>query len=205
MLGRKMPRAQSAMEYLMTYGWAILIIAVVLGALFSLGVFGGGSLVGTACVASPGYLCSSPTLGVNGQISFTFGQNTGSTLYDLEFACAATSGSTGLPANMLSFSPISSTGAGVANTPANYANSPSSSGFVSGQTISVSGLPCYGTTGLPLDVALNWAGLASGTGNAAIGTSFSGYIWLNYTASQCTAATCTWYTIKMATLSLKLV
>ncbi|MGC8662613.1 MAG: hypothetical protein ACP5RT_02395, partial [Candidatus Micrarchaeia archaeon] len=32
-------RAQSAMEYLMTYGWAILIIAVVLGALFQLGVF----------------------------------------------------------------------------------------------------------------------------------------------------------------------
>ena len=34
-------RAQSAMEYLMTYGWAILIIAVVLGALFELGVFSG--------------------------------------------------------------------------------------------------------------------------------------------------------------------
>ncbi|MGC9156923.1 MAG: LamG domain-containing protein [Candidatus Micrarchaeia archaeon] len=33
------PKAQSAMEYLMTYGWAILIIAVVLGALFQLGVF----------------------------------------------------------------------------------------------------------------------------------------------------------------------
>ena len=32
-------KSQSAMEYLMTYGWAILIIAVVLGALFSLGVF----------------------------------------------------------------------------------------------------------------------------------------------------------------------
>ncbi len=34
-------RAQSAMEYLTTYGWAILIIAVVLGALFELGVFSG--------------------------------------------------------------------------------------------------------------------------------------------------------------------
>ena len=34
-------KAQSAMEYLMTYGWAILIIAVVLGALFELGVFNG--------------------------------------------------------------------------------------------------------------------------------------------------------------------
>ena len=32
-------KAQSAMEYLITYGWAILVVAVVLGALFSLGVF----------------------------------------------------------------------------------------------------------------------------------------------------------------------
>ncbi len=32
-------RLQSAMEYLMTYGWAILVIAVVLGVLYSLGVF----------------------------------------------------------------------------------------------------------------------------------------------------------------------
>ncbi len=31
------------MEYLMTYGWAILIIAVVLGILFQLGVFSGGN------------------------------------------------------------------------------------------------------------------------------------------------------------------
>lgn len=37
-------RLQSAMEYLMTYGWAILIIAVVLGAIYSLGLFNGTSL-----------------------------------------------------------------------------------------------------------------------------------------------------------------
>jgi len=36
-------RLQSAMEYLMTYGWMILIIAVVLGALFQLGVFNSSS------------------------------------------------------------------------------------------------------------------------------------------------------------------
>jgi hypothetical protein len=35
----KSQKSQSAMEYLMTYGWAILIIAIVLVALFSLGVF----------------------------------------------------------------------------------------------------------------------------------------------------------------------
>ncbi len=32
-------KSQSAMEYLMTYGWAILIIAIVMVALFSLGIF----------------------------------------------------------------------------------------------------------------------------------------------------------------------
>ncbi len=44
-------KLQSAMEYLMTYGWAILIIAVVLAALFELGVFNALSLVPHA---SPG-------------------------------------------------------------------------------------------------------------------------------------------------------
>ena len=37
-------RSQSAMEYLMTYGWAILIIAVVLGAFYSLGLFNAAAL-----------------------------------------------------------------------------------------------------------------------------------------------------------------
>ena len=37
-------KSQSAMEYLMTYGWAILIIAVVLAVLFQLGVFSGSAL-----------------------------------------------------------------------------------------------------------------------------------------------------------------
>ena len=32
-------KAQTAMEYLMTYGWAILIIIVVVAALYALGVF----------------------------------------------------------------------------------------------------------------------------------------------------------------------
>ena len=50
-ISRSNLKSQSAMEYLMTYGWAILIIAVVLGALFSLGVFNGSNL---APKASPG-------------------------------------------------------------------------------------------------------------------------------------------------------
>jgi hypothetical protein len=37
-------KLQSAMEYLMTYGWAILIIAIVLGAIFGLGLFNSANL-----------------------------------------------------------------------------------------------------------------------------------------------------------------
>ncbi len=36
-------KSQSAMEYLMTYGWAILIIAVVLTVLFQMGIFSAGN------------------------------------------------------------------------------------------------------------------------------------------------------------------
>jgi hypothetical protein len=46
-------RLQSAMEYLMTYGWAILIIAVVLGVLFQMGIFNSSSLT----VRAPGGAC----------------------------------------------------------------------------------------------------------------------------------------------------
>lgn len=45
-------RAQSAMEYLMTYGWAILIIAVVLAVLFSLGIFNANTYGGRAHAGS---------------------------------------------------------------------------------------------------------------------------------------------------------
>ncbi len=73
MKGRK---AQSAMEYLMTYGWAILIIAIVLAALFSLGVFSSSSFLGTTCISLSGYTCSSPLLH-SGEFTATVGQATG--------------------------------------------------------------------------------------------------------------------------------
>ncbi|MDE1865549.1 MAG: hypothetical protein KGH94_02835 [Candidatus Micrarchaeota archaeon] len=54
-----MLRQQSAMEYLMTYGWSILIIAIVIAALFVLGVFNGtGSGGASACVALSGWQCT---------------------------------------------------------------------------------------------------------------------------------------------------
>ncbi|MDE1768323.1 MAG: hypothetical protein KGH69_04880 [Candidatus Micrarchaeota archaeon] len=47
-----MGKSQSAMEYLMTYGWAILAIAIVMVSLYSLGIFNSGSLQPTATPGS---------------------------------------------------------------------------------------------------------------------------------------------------------
>jgi len=86
-------RAQSAMEYLMTYGWAILIIAVVLGALFAMGVFNSPSLVGTVCIPLSGYYCANPVLSTSGTLTLTIGQATG-TSYSNAVAYIVPSGST---------------------------------------------------------------------------------------------------------------
>ena len=79
LLEKSPAKAQSAMEYLMTYGWAILIIAVVLGALFQLGVFNSTSLLGSACIAQSGFYCSNPVLSTSGVLTVTVGQATGTT------------------------------------------------------------------------------------------------------------------------------
>lgn len=50
-------KAQAALEYLMTYGWAILVIVIVIAALYALGVFTPkASVPCTPCFSSFAYL-----------------------------------------------------------------------------------------------------------------------------------------------------
>ncbi len=155
-------KAQSAMEYLMTYGWAILIIAVVLAALDFLGVFNGNTFVGPSCLATPGYICSNPILAIsnslqpNNTLSFTFEQDTGQTLYNVWFACAASANSsTGLPNTR-----------GALNN--GFENFTGITTLASGSSADVQGLRCYTAKG----------NLAQ---NLPIGSAFGGSIWIKYT------------------------
>ncbi len=202
---RPREKAQSAMEYLMTYGWAILIIAVVLGVLFQLGVFSGGTLTGTSCVATSGYYCANPTLNTNGQLSFNFGQNEGYTIYNIELACFATSNAAGLPSNTQAWTVINGNsanigvGAPIAGLPTTTINSLIANGItlVNGQQQMVSGVQCYVSTGLPLPTGTK------------VGTAFSGYVWVNYTTSPCvngaSGTICTWSTSRPFSVTLKVV
>ncbi len=91
-------RSQSAMEYLMTYGWSILIIAVVVAALFSLGVFNGGAGAGqSVCIASAGYQCTSAVLSTSGSLSATVGE-IGQTITITSTGCTNSSASPTLQA-----------------------------------------------------------------------------------------------------------
>lgn len=55
-------KGQAAMEYLMTYGWAILVIVIVLAALLYLGVFNVGQRVPEQCNLPVGVLCTGAKL-----------------------------------------------------------------------------------------------------------------------------------------------
>ena len=168
--------AQSAMEYLMTYGWAILIIAVVLAALFELGVFNGSNLAPQACIAQAGFVCKNPIYTANG-IGITFGQTAGRDYYGdwifvasqgealnqngipINFTCAATGCANAVPVGVL----------------------------VPGQIVGVD---------------FNASKFAYGQipANAPIGTPFAGYVWLGYCLSPCSAPTA--YS-KVATITAK--
>ena len=146
----------------------ILIIAVVIGALFSLCVFSGSSLLGTSCIASPGYLCQNPVLSTSGTLTVLVGQSTGATDYNAIFYVSPQTsgvGTTGFPTTVFQ-----------CTSPTPGTN------LVSGQTVTIS------------------CSIANVLSSLAIGTSFSGYIWLNYSSTSGGPAT---ISQKIATVIVK--
>jgi hypothetical protein len=132
------------MEYLMTYGWSILIIAVVLAALFALGIFGAGSNSGaSACIPQSGFSCTGVLLVSNGVLSATFGV-VGQTITITNTLCTQS------------------------------ASLPTSPSYSSVGPISLSSSQ---KTLLPFSCTLS-------SSNAPIGTSFSGYLWVQYKTSS---------------------
>ena len=53
-----MKRAQAAMEFLMTYGWALLVVLVAIGALAFFGVLNPSKFLPNSCSLAPGFACT---------------------------------------------------------------------------------------------------------------------------------------------------
>ncbi len=84
---RRPLRLQSAIEYLVTYGWAILAITVVLAALFALGVFNPGNTLPTQCILPAGLSCTSVYVASNGLASINLLQATLTPINVTSFGC----------------------------------------------------------------------------------------------------------------------
>lgn len=87
---RFMRKAQAAMEYLITYGWAVLIMLVVVGAMFYLGIFSSPNIT-TCSFQTPGFACftnklSSNSSGRSGLI-LDLSQTTGHDIRIIGFNC----------------------------------------------------------------------------------------------------------------------
>ena len=72
-MGNRM-RMQSAIEYLTTYGWAILIIAIVIVALFALKLINPGTQ--SQCFLTAGFTCQTLTMTENGLLTINLFQAT---------------------------------------------------------------------------------------------------------------------------------
>ena len=86
-------KAQSAMEYLTTYSWAILIIAVVLVALFGLGVLNPNSSTAShpECIVPSGFSCLNYYMTNNGMLYLKLLQTTGNPITINSASCNSNS------------------------------------------------------------------------------------------------------------------
>ena len=89
-------KGQAAMEYLMTYGWAILVIVIVLAALLYLGVFNITERTPNQCNFKVGILCTSAKIDVAGGLTLKLQNTLGTRISVCQVSCAKTVESGGL-------------------------------------------------------------------------------------------------------------
>ncbi|MBW2990924.1 hypothetical protein KY348_04415 [Candidatus Woesearchaeota archaeon] len=71
-----MKKAQAAMEFLMTYGWAILVVLAAIGALAYFGVLSPDRFMPSKCVVTGGFTCTEYKIN-NGSIVMNIQNNLG--------------------------------------------------------------------------------------------------------------------------------
>ena len=73
-------KAQSALEYLLTYGWAILIVIIVGASLYALGVFNPGTFTGKRVTGFTQFQIVDHKVDTNTDVTVVFGNRLGKTV-----------------------------------------------------------------------------------------------------------------------------
>lgn len=88
-------RGQAAMEFLMTYGWAILAAIIAIGVLAYFGVFSPGQYVGSSAIVTAPFYANAWNVGVlAGGVNLEVQNNGGETLEIKNVAISASDGGT---------------------------------------------------------------------------------------------------------------
>ena len=80
-------KAQQAIEYLITYGWAILIMLAAVAILFWSGVLNPKTPYSSTCIFPADVSCRAAVLNTSGNIGLDFGQATGHPINVTRFRC----------------------------------------------------------------------------------------------------------------------
>ncbi len=128
-------KAQSAMEYLMTYGWAILIVIIVAAALYALGIFNPATFTGQRTTGFPNIGAPSDWIyvGSSGEFNITLRNGLGEpiTISSVTAQCGANSASVTLATD------ASSTTVGAGSTIEYYTNATNCQTLTAGSSYSV--------------------------------------------------------------------
>jgi hypothetical protein len=160
-------RSQAAIDFISSYGFALLIITIAVYVVFQLGVFN-YSASPQYCYPEQPFNCIAYSINTSGSLTMFISQSSGGILTITGAACSTTPNTTkvGPLYGNVNINPDS----GVANTPY-YPNNKFPSGGVT--------IPS-GSSAL---LYVNCYGGNIGKATSAIGNTFTGYLWLRYTFS----------------------
>jgi hypothetical protein len=160
---RHSTKAQQALDFMVSYGIALLIIAIALYVVLQLGA-AGLAAAPSSCTPTPPFLCPAYVVNTSGTMLIRIVQASGSTITVTGMACSTAINSTnGRPAygNVHVLSP--------SVAPSYYPTTTFNGGItIYSGSAGLLSANCYGP---------------SGKASAGLGSTFFGYVWINYTSS----------------------
>ena len=97
---------QSAIEYLTSYGWMLLIVAALLSALYALGVFSAQKSGGSQCIIQNGLSCTNFVMNTSGFLKITIMQTGAAGIYVLGIGCSQNASDVILQSPSQTYNPI---------------------------------------------------------------------------------------------------